>query len=195
MPSIVVPKTAIASGPGYLYIADLGTALPANTVVGSVFTDVWATAGAWQTLGITKDGSEFTYKIDTDKIEAAEYFDPLQIVTIARAAAIVFELEQISASVMKRAINGGTLTVTGSGTTQLNAYTPPVPGSEVRQMIGWESQGCDERLVFEQCFQVGELKIARKKGAANATIPIEFASELAASGFPFRYWTSGTVRA
>ena len=195
MPSIVVPKTAIATGPGYLYIADLGTALPANTVVGSVFTDTWASAGAWQTLGITKDGNEFSYKIDTDKIEAAEYFDPLQIVTIARAAAISLELEQISASVLKRAINGGTLNVTGSGTTQLNAYTPPVPGSEVRQMMGWESQSCDERLVFEQCFQVGELKIARKKGSANATIPIEFDAELPASGFPFRYWTAGTVRA
>src|SRR5262244_3675963 len=111
MPAVTVPKNAIASGAGYLYIANLGTALPANTVAGSVFTDSWP--GGWNLLGITKDGSEFDYTLSADVIEAAEYFDPIQMATTARAAGFKMELEQIHATNMKWALNGGTITVTG----------------------------------------------------------------------------------
>jgi hypothetical protein len=193
MPAVTVPKNALATGPGYLYIGAVGVTLPTNTVSGSVFTDSWP--GGWSLLGITKEGHTFNYSIDTDKIIAAEYFDPLQIVTTGRAASVTFELMQISATSFSKALNGGVLTPSGSGTTQLNTYTPPVPGAEVRCAIGWESQDNTERLVFEQAFQTGTLQVSRKKGADNATIPVEFASELPASGFPFRYWTAGTIRA
>jgi hypothetical protein len=193
MPAVAVPKNAIATGPGYLYIAPLATSLPANTVVGSVFTDTWPVG--WNLLGVTKNGSEFNYTITTATIDAAEYFDPLQIVTTARAANFVMELMQVSATNLKNALNSGTLSVTGSGTTQLNAYTPPSPGSEVRTMVGWEAQDNTERLVLEQAFQTGALKIVRQKGANNATLPIQFDAELPASGFPFRYWSAGTIRA
>jgi hypothetical protein len=62
-------------------------------------------------------------------------------------------------------------------------------------MVGWEAQDGTERLVMEQAFQTGALKIARQKGANNATIPVQFDAEVPASGFPFRYWTTGTIRA
>lgn len=192
MPAVSVPKNAIAAGAGYLYIAPLGTSLPANTVVGSVFTDTWP--AGWLLLGITTAGSEFDYTITTATIEAAEYFDPLQIVTTARAANLKCDLQQISATTMKRALNGGVLTVGSSGTTQLNTYTPPAPGTELRTMLGWEAQDNTERLVIEQAFQSGALAIIRNKGNANATISVDFAAELPASGFPFQYFTSGTVR-
>ena len=193
MPAATVPKNALATGPGYLYIAPLGTALPTNTVVGSVFTDAWP--GGWILLGITRQGHEFDYTISTSNIEAAEYFDPLQIVTDSRVAVLKAELMQVHATNMKNALNGGTLSVTGSGTTQLNTYTPPAPGSEVRQMLGWEATDNTERLVMEQAFQVGSLAIQRQKGSANAGLPVEYQAELPASGFPFRYYTAGTVRA
>jgi hypothetical protein len=192
VPAATVPKNALSTGPGYLYLAALGTSLPANTVVGSVFTDAWP--GGWNLLGITKQGHEFDYTIGTTPIEAAEYFDPLQIVTDTRSALIKMELQQVHATNMKNSLNGGTLTVTGSGTTQLNAYTPPAPGSEVRCMIGWEATDNTERLIMEQCFQTGSLAIQRQKGASNATLPVEFTAELPASGFPFRYYTAGTLR-
>lgn len=192
MPAVTVPTTAIATDPGYLYYAPVGSSLPANTVAGSVFTDTWP--GAWLLFGATKEGSEFTYNIDTENIEVAEYFDPVRIVTTGREAGIKFELVQLHATNLKRALNGGTLTVSGSGATQLNSYTPPAPGSEVRCMIGWESVDGSERLLAEQAFQVGSLSIARKKGADNATIPVEFRFEIPASTFPFRYYSAGTTR-
>jgi hypothetical protein len=175
-----------------MYIAVLGTSLPANTVVGSVFTDAWP--GGWNLLGVTKSGSEFTYTVNTDTIDSAEYFDPLQIVTTSRAASWAFELQQINATTFKNALNGGSLVTSGAGTTLLSTYTPPAPGAEVRCMIGFESQDNTERLVMEQALQSGSLKMSRNKGAANATIPVEFQAEVPASGFPFRYWTAGTAR-
>src|SRR5262252_2304510 len=151
MPAVTVPKNAIATGAGYLYIANLATSLPTNTVAGSVFTDTWP--AGWNLLGVTKDGSEFDYTVTTDQITAAEYFDPLQIVTTARTASFKFELQQVSATTLKWALNGGTLTPSSSGATQLNTYTPAAPGGEVRAMLGWEAQDNTERLVMEQVFQ------------------------------------------
>lgn len=193
MPAVTVPKGPLALGAGYLFYAALGVSLPANTVVGSVFTDAWP--GGWALLGITSAGSEFDYTVSTDIIDSSEYFDPIQIVTTSRAASWKMNLQIISATNFKRALNGGSLTTSGSGTTQLNTYTPPVPGSEVRCQVGWESNDNTERMVMEQAFQAGSLTVTRQKGKSNAELPLEWHAEIAASGQPFQYWTAGTARA
>ena len=194
MPAATVPINAIATGPGYLYYAPLGTALPANTVAGSVFTDAWASAGAWALLGATDEGSSFSYELDTEDIEVAEYLDPVQVVATGRTINIAFSLVNISATNLKRALNGGTITTSGSGATTLNEYAPPALGAEVRCMIGWESLDNTERLVGRQCFQTGNVEIARRKGADKAMLPLEFRLEKPSSADPFTYWTAGTTR-
>ena len=88
MPAITVPKTRILTGAGYLFKAPIGTAVPTNTVVGSVFTDAWA--AAWIPIGVTKEGHEWTWKPDTEGIEVAEYLVPLRIVTTAVEGTISF---------------------------------------------------------------------------------------------------------
>lgn len=193
MPAATVPKTAPAIGAGYLYEAAIGSSLPANTVAGSVFTDAWP--GAWNLWGITVSGSEFDNNVTTAEILAAEYFDPIQVVTTERSSSLKFELMQVTATNFFRSINGGSLTVSGSGATQLNHLTPPAVGAEVRIMVGWESQDNTERLILEQCFQIGSLAIKRDKGANVATLPVEFHAEVAASGQPWQYWSAGTTRA
>lgn len=191
MPAAVVPKNALALGAGYLYYQAVGGSEPGWTVAGSVFTDPWT---GWSLLGITREGHEFTYEIDTDTIEAAEYLDPLLYVTTGRNAGISFELMQIHATNFRRALNGGTLTTSGSGTTLRSTYRPPAIGAEIRCMLGWESTDNTERLIIEQAFQIGSISINRRKGADNATIPCEFRCEIAPSGDPFRYETAGTLR-
>jgi hypothetical protein len=195
MPAPTMPTNIIATDPGFLYWAPLASTEPANTVAGSVFTDAWP--GAWIPLGITKEGSEFNWQTTTDKIEAAETLDPLKFVSTGREGSFKFELLNMSASNVKKMLNGGTIVVTGSGATTLSAYTPPALGSEVRCMLGWESLAADERLILRQCFQTGQLTIARKKGADNATLPAEFGLEALANAAtqPFSYLTAGTARA
>lgn len=193
MPAITVPINALALGPGYLYWAPLLSTLPSNTVVGSVFTDVWP--GAWLPFGATDSGSDFSYKPAVANVDVAEYYDPPAVVSTGREISILFALAQVHATNLKRALNGGTISVTGATTTTLSAYTPPTVGAEVRAMIGWESNDSTERLVLYQAFQVGDMKWSRNKGAAKATIPVEYRCEIPSGGVPFTYWTAGTVRA
>src|SRR5258708_18169371 len=127
MPAATVPKNALALGAGYLYFANLGTSLPANTVAGSVFTDAWP--AGWNEIGITKTGSEFDYTINVSPIDSAEFFDPVQWVMDSREAALKMELEQISATNMKFALNGGSLSGSGARATHINSLPPPSPGS------------------------------------------------------------------
>lgn len=175
-----------------MYYAPLATSFPANTVVGSVFTDAWP--GGWILLGVTREGHEFNYEIQTEDIEAAEYLDRISVVTTGRSAGMSFDLMQVHATNLKRALNGGTLSTSGSGTTLLSTFTPPQPGAEVRSMIGWESTDSTERLILPQAFQTGSLTINRRKGADNASFPLEWAAEIDGSGNPFYVYTAGTVR-
>lgn len=192
MPAVTVPIDAIALGPGFLYWAPLLSAVPANTVVGSKFTDTWP--GAWLLFGATDDGSEFSYKPATDDVEVAEYYDPVAVVSTGREISIVFDLAQIHATNFKRVLNGGTISTSGAGTTLLSTYDPPEVGAEVRAMVGWESQDSTERLVMFQCFQTGDVKISRKKGAAKATLPTEFRAEKPSGNPPFRQYFAGAAR-
>src|SRR5258708_38290490 len=146
MPAATVPKNALALGAGYLYFANLGTSLPANTVAGSVFTDAWP--AGWNEIGITKTGSEFDYTINVSPIDAAEFFDPVQWVMDSREAALKMELEQISATNMKFALNGGALAGAGGGAAQLHSLSPPSPGSAGPSMVGVGAPDPSGRLPF-----------------------------------------------
>lgn len=195
MPAIVVPNDAAQYGAGYLYKAPLGTAAPTHTVTGSKFTDAWP--AAWIPVGITREGNEFSYQISTDTVEAAEYLDPLKIVSTGRQIGVAFEMMQIHLGNLKTSFNSGTGTTTatsGTGATALTTLAPPVVGAEVRIALGWESEDATERWVWYQCFQTGEVRIGRRKGAANAGIPVEFGVEQPSSGAPFNVFTAGTVR-
>jgi hypothetical protein len=192
MPAVTVPIDAIALGPGFLYWAPLLSTVPTNTVAGSKFTDTWP--GAWLLFGATADGTEFSYKPATDDVEVAEYYDPVAVVSTGREISIVFDLAQVHATNLKRALNGGTTTPTGAGATLLTQYDPPEVGAEVRAMIGWESQDSTERLILFQTFQIGDVKMSRKKGAANATIPVEYRAEKPSGLPPFRQWFAGVAR-
>lgn len=192
MPAIAVPKNALSFGAGYLYWAPLGTSVPACTVAGSVFTDTWPVG--WIPLGVTREGHEMSYEIDTETVEAAEYLDAIATVTTGRTSGMSFELMNVHATNLKRALNGGNIATSGAGATLRSEYTPPNVGEEVRAMIGWESQDLTERVYAEQAFQVGSLTIARRKGADNAGLPLEWRFEPAADGQPFHYVTAGALR-
>lgn len=197
MANVAVPKTALAIGAGVLYSANAGTAYPANTVVGSVFTDLWASAGAWLPVGITKNGHELKYAPKVDAIEAEEYLDPIVYTTTGRTSGVAFELMQVHMTNWKRMVNGGSgaLTTTGSGTTLLTTGILPAPGTEVRCMLGWESDGGDERWVAESCLQSGTLSVKRQKGANVATFTADFNFEIGpVSGRPFTPYGAGALR-
>lgn len=189
-PALAVPK--ISTDPGFLYYAPLGTAEPVHTVTGSVFSDSWTAATGWVPVGATEEGHAFTWTTTTETIEVAELLDPLKYVETGRSGSIAFALASIEVLALKLALNGGTLTTTGTGGTKMTTYTPPALGAAVRVMVGWEAQDSTERLIAYQCFNTGSVEIARRKGAARPSIPVEFALEVPSAGQPFKYIAAGT---
>lgn len=165
--------TALALGPGYLYAGPLGTAEPADLVT------AWAAvSAAWVALGYTETGSEFDYQLNTTAVNVAEELDPISNAVDGRTSSLTMNLAQLTATNLKLAMNGGVIT-TGTGIVTIE---PPDLGTEVRTMIGFESEDHTERWVWRQCLQNGQMKIIRAKGAANATIATVFALEKPSSG-------------
>lgn len=189
MPNPPVATPTILTDPGTLLIAPLGTAVPANTVAGGVFTDAWPVA--WLPLGATTDGTEFAYQTTVEAIKVAEFFDPIRWVTTERQGSIAFTLASWTLSNYRRALNGGIAALTatsGTGATALYNLRPPTPGSEARAMIGWESLDSTVRLVAYQTIQGGEITTAFKKAPDLAAIPCKFNFEVPSSGVPWDLW-------
>ena len=193
MPTTAAPN--VMTDPGYLFWALLATAIPTNTVTGSKFTDAWPVA--WINLGATQDGSEFNYESTVEPITAAEFFDPIKYATTERKGSISFTLVDYTLSNFKKVSNGGTLSVvSGTGATQLNKFTPPAPGGEVRAMIGWESLDGTMRLIAKQCFNGGAISSAFKKAPDKAGLACQFNFEIPSGGTdPYEIYTAGLARA
>ncbi len=165
--------SALGLGPGYLYVAPIGTTEPTDLVT------PWATVSAsWAPVGYTEDGSDLSYNPATSPVDVAEELDHIQVVTTGRDSTIAFAMSQITATNLKLAFNGGVLT-TPAG---LVTFEPPDLGTEVRTMIGFEAEDHTERWIYRQCFQTGTITLGRKKGAANASIAAQFALEKPATG-------------
>ena len=192
MPQTPVTTPLLATDPGFLFWAPLGTPEPTHTVVGSVFSDTWA--AAWVRLGATEEGHTFNWQTSFDPVTVAELLDPIKYVTTGRTGSMAFALSDFHANNLKRALNGGTLTTTGATTTSMSTLTPPAQGAETRCMVGWESQDGTERLIAYQCVNTGQLSISRRKGSDNASLNIEFQLEAPASGIPFKYIAAGAAR-
>src|SRR5664279_2246895 len=188
--SVATPQ--VLTDPGYLFWAPVGTAVPTNTVAGSIFTDAWTSP--WVPLGATTDGSEFSYSIKTDQIQVAEFFDPIKIVTTERSGSVTFSLASYTATHLQIALNGGVaLSSTGATTTTLTTVEAPDPGHELRSMIGWESLDNTVRIVIRQAIQSSEVKWAMKKAPAFTDIPCTFEFEVPAAAKPFSVYFAGVA--
>jgi hypothetical protein len=193
MPPAVATPTVLVD-PGFLWIAILGTAPPANTVTASKFADTVPVA--WLPLGATTEGSTFSYSTTVEPIRAAELFDPVRYATTERSGSIAFNLMDFTLSNYRRALNGGVakLTATGTAGSELTVLEPPDPGTEVRSMILWESTDATIRLMLRQSLQGGEISNAFTKAPDVAAIPCTFNMETPATAKPWIMWGAGAAR-
>jgi len=178
--------------PGYLYWAPVGSAVPTGVSTASAFSDTWPVA--WIPLGYTESGTDFDVSVTTSPITAAEVVEPITYRTTDRTGTITFMLKNITATNLGRALNGGVLSVTGTGATTITKITPPVIGTETRCMIGYESLDSTFRFVAYQCFNSGSVKLSFNKAPANAAIPWQANLEKPATLPPFDAWTAGVAR-
>jgi hypothetical protein len=155
-------KGQLALGPGQLLIGPLGSLEPVDLVT------PWD--AAWTRLGYTKEGSQITYELSTAAVEVAEEIDPIHIAINGRTIKVAFAVVEHTATNLRRALNGGTITA-GSG---IVTFEPHDPGEELRVMLGYESEDGTERWVFRECLQGGNVQMDRKKGAEHVQLPHEF---------------------
>ena len=193
MPSAIAPKTALSFGAGWIYAGASGVALPTNTVAGSVFTDV-PNPALWFLIGVTREGHEKTIDLSVEPVEAAEYLEPIVNVTTGRTVTVATDMMQIHVGNYKRAFNGGTTATSGSGATLLTTYKLPQLGQEQRIQLLWESTDSTERWTAASVFQQGSVAINRRKGADNASLPVEWTLEPDANGDPFVQYFAGAIR-
>lgn len=193
--ALTTPRPTLLTDPGNLFRAPLGTALPANTVAGGVFTDLWSAVPAWVQMGMTTSGTDISTTLTVNPIELAESLDPVAYRTVSRANMVSFALASITATNMAQAMNGALTTVTGTGATTLTRVTPPLPGTEVRCMIGWESLDATVRWFGYQVVNSGTISVKMNKAPAHSDIPWTGMLEVPAStGIPSEFFFAGVAR-
>ncbi len=175
--------SAIGLGPGTLYITDLGSTEPSDLV------SPWP--AAWVGLGYTHEGNEFSYQLNVDPVDVAEELDPVAYAPTGRVIQVKFTLAEITATNLKRALNGGTI-VAGAG---FVTFEPPAFGSETRKMYGWQSDDAQERWIFRRCLSAGSVASSRKKGADKAGLPFQLNCEKPAGVQPFKVIMASPARA
>lgn len=193
MATITLPAPQIITNPGFILWAPIGSTFPTNTVAGSKFTDAWPVA--WIPMGATEEGSTFNYESTVEPIEVAELLDPVQYATTARTGSMAFSMAHYVLQNIKRALNGGTLTVvSGTGATQLSSYEPPEPGNEIRSLIGWESTDETVRIILRQTINAAAIASAFAKAPQKGLIACQFNMEKPAGAQPFIIYTAGADR-
>ncbi len=192
MPQPAVATPLLATDPGFLFWAPLGTAEPTHAVLNSQFSDAWA--ATWIRLGATEEGSAFNWQTTFEPVTVAELLDPVRYVTTGRTGSMAFALADDTMNNLKRVMNGGTITTTGTTATTMSTFIPPAQGAEIRCMIGWEAQDATERLICYQAVNTAQIAMNRRKGADKVTLNAEFQLEAPPSGIPFKALAAGVAR-
>jgi len=149
---------ALSLGPGYLLIAPLGSAEPAD------LTTAWP--AAWAKIGYTEEGSSFAYEPSFEPVEVAEELDAVDSAATGRSGSVTFASAELTTATLKRAMNGGTITA-GTG---FKTFEPPELGEELYVMLGFESEDHQERWVWRKGKQTGSVTMDRRKGATKTTV-------------------------
>jgi hypothetical protein len=189
-----VTSALVQSGPGKIYYAPLGTAIPTFTPSASKYAPTWT---SWVSPGSTDAGITYTESVQTSDIQVAESLYPVRTVTTSKSSRVAFVMSEISDLNWKLACNGGTITTTGTAGTKSNQYVPALVGAEVRVMLAFQSNGDDEIIVWPQVFNVGNVQYVRGGYETKAGLSVEFNAEIPATGYttPYQRFTAGALAA
>lgn len=167
-------------GPGRIYFGNVGAAEPTDLTT--------ALTVAWTYAGFTDEGVSFTWTPAYENVEVAESLLPIAKVKTGEAGVVETALVEVTAGNVQRALNGAVVTASGTGATAIDSVEPLAFGAvEPRVAILWEADDKSERWVWRKTLQTGAIAIARRKGAAKATIPLSFELEpVSAAIKPFK---------
>jgi hypothetical protein len=154
-------------GPGKLWVAPFGTALP------TALAD--APNAAFREVGFTTEGSVVNYSQTSDGVEVAERLRPIK--SIITGVELTFEvtLAQLSMDNLALAMNAGPTAITETANERIFVW--PKSGGTSRVSMIWQSDDNLEREVLVKCFAGGDIAIPRRKGVEPAALNITFTVE------------------
>jgi len=190
-----VTSNKIESGPGKIWFAILGSTIPTIAAASSKLTASFTTP--WYSPGSTDAGITYTESTDTADIKVAESLYPVRTVTTGKSSRIAFTLNEVDDLNWQLAMNGGTITSSGSAGTKFNTYVPPLVGQERRMMLAFVANSDLEIIVWPQVFNVGSVEYVRGDYETKAGLSVEFNAEIPATGYttPYQRFTAGALAA
>lgn len=170
-------------GPGILYTAPVGSALPDQSVSGGLFSAApWG--GSWVPVGSTEAGSQWSETVSTTPFEYAESLtSPWHMVT-DREASWQVALAEWNRSNLLSALGARGASISGSGGSRLTTVAPPEAGESVGCMVGWQSQDDSVRFIARECVPAGDLSVGFRPGADNATLSVVWRIQRPSAGGP-----------
>jgi hypothetical protein len=165
MPTGTLTTTNVDMGPGYLYVAAIGTTEP---------TDCSTTLpSAWYTVGYTESGSAFSTEITTEDIEVAEELDPIDVRETKSVVTVEFEAAEMTRRNLALALNAG-----AGGLNDASSLSPPALGTSVYVMLAWDSMltptAVNIRRLFRRCKNTSNIQVQNRKAPQKSLIPMTF---------------------
>lgn len=154
-------------GPGKLFVAPFGTALPV-TLAGTL-------NAAFKEIGFTTEGSELTYSQDAEGVEVAERLRPIKTIITGVTMEFEFAMAQFNPDNLALATNAPASSIVD--TVAETVFTWPKSGGTARVSLVWQSDDDLERLVLAKCFAGGDISIPRRKGTDMAAVSVKFTVE------------------
>lgn len=159
-------------GTGTLYVAPLGTAMPADP---SVSPNV-----AFVDVGYSEEGWALTVERDVEDVEVAEEIDPLDVLATGRETHLVGQAAQASVENLKIALGGGTI-VTAVGPPAKKTYTPTGTGDLTRFALLFRGKAPSVSGVAKLrdvhmpvAIPVGAVELANRKAPAKSLVGMDF---------------------
>lgn len=154
-------------GPGALYVAPFGSALP-TTLAATL--DV-----AFVQIGFTTEGSNLTYNQTSDSVNVAERLRPITTIITGVESTFDFTFAQLNPDNLALATNSPASSI--QTTVDEVVFTWPKSGGTSRVSIVWQADDDLERLVLAKCFAGGDISIPRRKGVDPAAVGVTFTIE------------------
>lgn len=193
----IAPITAnlVQTGPGRIRYAPLATAIPTITPTASSYSGITWTN--WLDVGSTDSGLTYTEATETADVRVAESKYPVRTVTTSKSSRVAFTANEVSDLIWKLAMNGGTLTSSGTAGTKQTEYAPPLADAEVRVMLAFQNNNDTEIIVWPTVFQVGSVEFTRGDFETKAGLSMEFNAEIpsgvAGYSTPYKRFTTGAL--
>lgn len=165
---------AISVGPGALFVAPMGTTLPASAVA--------VLDAAFVAVGYTDAGTKVNIAPSYDPIKVEEEVDPITHAMTDRETTVEFAMAEMTRTKLAIAVATFDTGVTDNTT----AVDAPDPGTEKRVILVLKRAN-GALWLFRKCLQVGKVDISNRKGAEKATLPVSFKLEKPTTG---ALWTA-----